>query len=102
MNITPPRPRARAEIPPVTLPAAGVAQAVRARLMHALRSARTIAELRAHAVELASDLEAAEACGADDAPDTERAPTGYPAPWEGDVAPPTPRESEIGREYGCE
>ncbi len=98
--ITPPRPRARAEIPPVTLPAAGVAQAVRARLMHALRSARTIAELRTHAVELASDLEAAESF--EDAPDTERAPTGYPAPWEGDVAPPTPRESDLGREYGCE
>lgn len=69
---------------------------VRARLMYAVTTAPTLPALRSACVELASDLEDV----ADAAPDTERAPPGYPHPWEGDAAPPTPRDSPLGQEFG--
>lgn len=69
--------------------------AVRERLCHALRVADTLSGLRAYVAEVASDIEVAAA--EDRAPDTERV---FGAPWEGDSAPPTPRVSPQGEEYG--
>lgn len=68
--------------------------AVRERLQLALRTSNTLPALRACVATLASDLEEATA---DPPPDTVRT---YSAPWEGDSAPPTPRASELGEEYG--
>lgn len=68
--------------------------AVRARLCHALRTADTLAGLRAYVADLAADLEGPHE---DAAPDTIRTPG---APWDGDAAPPTPRASLLGEEYG--
>lgn len=58
--------------------------AVHERLCRALRTADTLTALRACVEELASDIEADL-----EAPETER-----------DSAPPTPRDSELGKEYG--
>lgn len=82
---------------PATLPLADVRrlEAVRSRLCHALRTADTLSGLRTYVTELASDLESVVAD--EPAPDTVRQ---FGAPWEGDSAPPTPRASELGEEYG--
>lgn len=79
---------------PATLPLGDVRSlaAVRERLCHALRVADTLPRLRACVAELASDIEDEET-----APATVRT---YGAPWEGDSAPPTPRASALGEEYG--
>lgn len=84
---------------PETLPLADVRRgnAVRERLCHALRVTDTLAGLRAYVAALAADLEDAFAPADDTAPDTIRT---YLAPWDGDSAPPTPRASELGEEYG--
>jgi hypothetical protein len=88
---------------PATLDLDDVRQlnAVAERLRQALRNADTLPELRTYVATLASDLEDVVdvEIGANDgpAPDTVRT---YAAPWEGDCAPPTPRASEIGEEYG--
>lgn len=81
---------------PTTLPLADVRRldAVRERLCHALRVADTLTDLRTCVAELASDIEAELEAPA---PDTVRT---FSAPWEGDSAPPTPRGSELGEEYG--
>lgn len=92
---------------PTTLPLADVRRlnAVRERLCHALRVADTLGALRAYVTELASDIEevvdpTSPAVREDDASaDTERAPVGT-APWDSDTAPPTPRDSDLGEEYG--
>lgn len=70
-------------------------EAVRERLRLALRTTDTLAGLRAYVAALASDIE--DAAAEDSAPRTERM---FGAPWEGDAAPPTPRASELGEEYG--
>lgn len=82
---------------PVTLPLADATRldSVRERLCHSLRVADTLADLRACVAEVASDIESALA--EEHGPDTDRM-TG--APWDGDCAPPTPRVSELGEEFG--
>lgn len=70
---------------------------VHARLRKALRSSDTLPRLRQCVAELAVEIETD--LEADAAPDTVRAPTGYPPPWE-DAAPSVPHDSEAGREYG--
>lgn len=85
---------------PATLPLSDVRKlnAVRERLCHALRVADTLPGLRAYVAELASDLQDAVAPPVDEpTPDTVRT---YSAPWDGDSAPPTPRASPLGEEYG--
>lgn len=86
-------------LPPVTLPELAKLEAVRVRLNAALRTQHTLTGLRGALIELSSELE--DALDPDRAPPTERAPLGYPMPWEGDVAPSTPRASELGEEYGA-
>lgn len=86
---------------PTTLPIADVRRlnAVRERLCHALRVADTLGALRAYVTELASDMQDVTAAPPpeDAAPDTERV---FGAPWDSDTAPPTPRDSDLGEEYG--
>jgi hypothetical protein len=84
---------------PATLPLADVRRinAVRERLCYALRVANTLSGLRTYVAALASDLEAAVTPPDEHAPDTVRT---YTAPWDGDAAPPTPRASALGEEYG--
>jgi hypothetical protein len=76
---------------------------VRQRLVQALKSSATLPALRQELVLLACDIDdereaaptlrslGADACGHndDEAPETER-----------DSAPPTPVDSQLGREYG--
>lgn len=70
-------------------------ESVRARLCCALRTADTLAALRACVADVAADLESAAV--ADAMADTERV---YGPPWLGDSAPSTPRASELGEEFG--
>jgi hypothetical protein len=72
--------------------------AVRERLLLGLRTADTLGSLRAYVVELVDDI----AAGAlDPQPEEQAAETlrSYGVPWE-EAAPPTPRDSPEGEEYG--
>jgi hypothetical protein len=82
----------------LTLPQVALAEVVRKRVNTALRTADTLKDLRMHLIMLTADLEAA--LDPDLAPDTVRAPEGYPPPWQGDQAPSTPRGSAAADEYG--
>jgi hypothetical protein len=92
---------------PATLSLADVRRldAVRERLCHALRVTDTLTGLRTYVAELASAIESelrAPAvvtidADAEPAADTQRM---FGAPWDGDSAPPTPRASTLGEEYG--
>lgn len=96
---------------PATLPIADARrlESVRERLRHALRVSTTLAVLRTYVAELACDLKTAlsEAEAptltpyteepADPLADTQRM---IAAPWDDDCAPPTPRASTLGEEYG--
>jgi hypothetical protein len=100
-NIAPPRPRARSMSPvPATLDLEDVRKinAVRERLRLGLRTTDTLGALRAFVVELVDDMQAG---ALDPQPEEQAADTlrsyGHP---DDESAPPTPRDSPEGEEYG--
>ncbi len=104
-RMRPPRPTpapARSITPaPVTLPLADVRRnnAVRERLLHALRVADTLGALRTYVVQLADDL--LQPGALDPEPEELAAETmrSYCPPWD-EIAPGTPRDSAAGKEFG--
>ena len=87
---------------PATLPLADVRRlnAVRERLLLALRTADTLGALRSDVATLASDMQDLSGLTEEDhsAP-TQRMPVSH-RPWDDDAAPATSRDTELGREFG--